>query len=96
MAISNIDTEECALCGAQFTPIEDPYKWEVEAEVLAGCILNNPGRSWVEEANEQLGLDRSDETCIPCYVNRVDSVAWELRKADEDEYIQRVQERATA
>ncbi len=77
MSNSNIDTTECALCGAELTPIEVAWEW--------GTEVNNPGGSWIDDALDQLGLDRSDETCIPCWWNRVHSLAWELCQADEDE-----------
>ena len=80
MSISHIDTIECVLCGDEFTPIEDAYEWQAEADQVAGGSLDNPGRSALDEAEDQLGLD--GPTCIPCWVSHVQPLAWEIRQAD--------------
>ena len=93
MDTTSTDTTECALCGAEFIEPEEAWDWEAEANDVAGGMLMNPGGSWWGEAIDQLGLDRNDATCVPCSVNRIHSLAWELRQAEEDEHLRQVQER---
>lgn len=82
MSRSRINTTECELCGDEFTPIEDAWEWQAEADWVAGGSLNNPGRSALDEAEDQLGLSKLAHTCIPCWVSLVQPLAWEIRQAD--------------